>query len=313
MGRPPALTAAPWQHARVTDSSGLRVHLVDGTYELFRHHFAVPSHLDPAGMEVAATRGVLGSMLMLLDDGATHVAVATDHVVESFRNDLYDGYKTGEGMEPLLLAQFPMLEDALRALGVTVWAMVDQEADDGMAAGAFVAGADERVERVFICTPDKDLGQMVVGDRVVQFDRRKNEVRNAEGVRAKFGVPPESIPDYLGLVGDTADGFPGLPGWGAKSAGAVLGHYLHLEHIPALAKDWAVDVRGAVKLATTLSEQREAAELFRLIATLRTDHPVGEVDEWRWTGPTPEFAAWTQRLGSPGMLTRAERLASQRG
>ena len=290
----------------------MKVHLVDGTYELFRHHFAVPSHLDPSGMEVAATRGVVGSMLMLLEDGATHVAVATDHVVESFRNDLYDGYKTGEGMEPLLLAQFPMLEDALRALGVTVWAMVEQEADDGMAAGAFVAGADERVERVFICTPDKDLGQMVVGDRIVQFDRRKNEVRNAEGVRAKFGVPPESIPDYLGLVGDTADGFPGLSGWGAKSAGAVLGHYLHLEHIPALAKDWAVDVRGAVKLATTLNEQQEAAELFRLIATLRTDHPVGAVDEWRFTGPGPEFAAWTQRLGSPGMLTRAERLASER-
>ena len=290
----------------------MKVHLVDGTYELFRHHFAVPSHLDPSGMEVAATRGVVGSMLMLLEDGATHVAVATDHVVESFRNDLYDGYKTGEGMEPLLLAQFPMLEDALRALGVTVWAMVEQEADDGMAAGAFVAGADERVERVFICTPDKDLGQMVVGDRIVQFDRRKNEVRNAEGVRAKFGVPPESIPDYLGLVGDTADGFPGLPGWGAKSAGAVLGHYLHLEHIPTLAKDWAVDVRGAVKLATTLNEQQEAAKLFRLIATLRTDHPVGAVDEWRFTGPGPEFAAWTQRLGSPGMLTRAERLASER-
>jgi 5'-3' exonuclease len=290
----------------------MKVHLVDGTYELFRHHFAVPSHLDPAGMEVAATRGVVGSMLMMLEDGATHVAVATDHVVESFRNDLYDGYKTGEGMEPLLLAQFPLLEDALRALGVTVWAMVEQEADDGMAAGARVAGEDPRVEQVLICTPDKDLGQSVVGDRIVQFDRRKGEVRDAEGVRAKFGVPPESIPDYLGLVGDTADGFPGLPGWGAKSAGAVLGHYLHLEAIPALAKDWAVDVRGAVKLATTLSEQREAAELFRLVATLRTDHPVGTVDEWRWIGPTPEFAEWTTRLGSPGMLTRAERLASAR-
>jgi len=290
----------------------MNVHLVDGTYELFRHHFAVPPHLDPTGMEVAATRGVVGSILMLLEDGATHIGVATDHVVASFRNDLYDGYKTGEGMEPLLLAQFPLLEDALRALGVTVWAMVEQEADDGMAAGAFVAGADERVDRVFICTPDKDLGQMVVGDRVVQFDRRKNEVRDAEGVRAKFGVPPESIPDYLGLVGDTADGFPGLAGWGAKSAGAVLGHYLHLEAIPELAEDWAVDVRGAVKLATTLREQREAAELFRLVATLRTDHPVGTVDEWRWTGPTPEFAACTQRLGSPGMLTRAERLASAR-
>ncbi|MBK5289427.1 MAG: flap endonuclease [Acidimicrobiia bacterium] len=290
----------------------MNVHLVDGTYELFRHHFAVPTHLDPDGIDVAATRGVVGSLLMMLEDGATHVAVATDHIVESFRNDLYDGYKTGEGMDPVLLAQFPILEDALRALGVTVWAMVEQEADDGMAAGARVAADDERVERVFICTPDKDLGQSVVDERVVQFDRRKNEVRDAAGVRAKFGVGPESIPDYLGLVGDTADGFPGLPGWGAKSAAAVLGHYEHLEAIPALAKDWAVDVRGAVKLATTLSEHREDAELFRHIATLRTDHPVGTVDEWRWTGPTPDFAAWTKRMGSPGMLTRAERLASQR-
>ena len=290
----------------------MNVHLVDGTYELFRHHFAVPSHLDPAGIEVAATRGVIGSMLMMMEDGATHVAVATDHVVESFRNELYAGYKTGEGMDPVLLAQFPLLEDALRALGLTVWAMVDQEADDGMAAGAVVAGADERVERVFICTPDKDLGQSVVGERIVQFDRRKNEVRDAAGVKAKFGVPPESIPDYLGLVGDTADGFPGLAGWGAKSAGTVLGHYLHLEQIPALAKDWTVDVRGAVKLATILSEQRAEAELFRLIATLRTDHPVGDVDSWHWTGPTPEFAAWTERLGAPNLLARAQRLASQR-
>ena len=290
----------------------MQVHLVDGTYELFRHHFAVPAHVDPSGVEVAATRGVVGSMLQLLEGGATHVAVATDHIVESFRNDLYDGYKTGEGMEPLLLVQFPLLEDALEALGVTVWAMVEQEADDGMAAGARVAGEDERVERVFICTPDKDLGQSVVGDRIVQFDRRKGEIRDAHGVRTKFGVDPESIPDYLGLVGDTADGFPGLPGWGAKSAAAVLGHYAHLEAIPALAKDWAVDVRGAVKLATTLHEHRSDAELFRLIATLRTDHPVGRVDDWRWTGPGPEFAAWTERLGSPGMLRRADRLAHER-
>ena len=290
----------------------MNVHLVDGTYELFRHHFAVPEHRDPSGIEVAATRGVLGSMLMLLEEGATHVAVATDHVVESFRNDLYDGYKTSAGMEPLLLAQFPLLEEALTALGVTVWAMVEQEADDGMAAGARVAGEDPRVERVFICTPDKDLGQSIVGDRVVQFDRRKNEIRTAIGVREKFGVGPASIPDYLGLVGDTADGFPGLPGWGAKSAALVLGRYEHLEHIPDLAKDWDVDVRGAVKLATTFAAQRQAAELFRLIATLRTDHPVGTVDEWRWTGPRPEFAAWTERLGAPGMLSRAERLAAER-
>ncbi len=287
------------------------VHLVDGTYELFRHHFAVPSHLDANGIEVAATRGVVGSMLQLLEDGATHVAVATDHVVESFRNDLYDGYKTSEGMDPVLLTQFPMLEDALEALGVTVWAMVDQEADDGLAAGASVAGADERVGRVLICTPDKDLGQCV-GGTVFQFDRRKGELRDADGVRAKFGVGPASIPDYLALVGDTADGFPGLPGWGAKSTATVLAHYEHLEAIPALAKDWAVDVRGAVKLATALAAQQEDAALFKVLATLRTDHPVGAVDEWRWTGPTPELAAWAGRLGARGFVERADRLASRR-
>ena len=287
------------------------VHLVDGTYELFRHHFAVPSHLDPDGIEVAATRGVVGSMLQLLEDGATHVAVATDHVVESFRNDLYDGYKTSEGMEPVLLTQFPMLEDALAALGVVVWAMVDQEADDGLAAGAAVAGADDRVGRVLICTPDKDLGQCV-GGTVYQFDRRKGELRDAEGVRAKFGVVPGSIPDYLALVGDTADGFPGLPGWGAKSTATVLAHYEHLEAIPSLAKDWAVDVRGAVKLATVLAAQQEDAALFKVLATLRTDHPVGVVDDWRWTGPTPDLATWAERLGAKGFVNRADRLASQR-
>ncbi len=289
----------------------MNVHLIDGTYELFRHHFAVPEHRDPDGVEVAATRGVVGSMLQLLEDGATHVAVATDHIVESFRNDLYDGYKTGEGMEPELLTQFPLLEDALRALGVVVWAMVDQEADDGLAAGAFVAATDPAVEKVFVCTPDKDLGQCV-GGKVVQFDRRKGEVRDAAGVREKFGVDPASIPDYLALVGDTADGFPGLPGWGAKSSATVLARYEHLDAIPTLAKDWDVEVRGAVKLATTLAAQREDAELFRLLATLRIDHPVGSVEEWRWTGPSPAFAAWTQRLGAPGMLGRAERLAAAR-
>jgi 5'-3' exonuclease len=214
-------------------------------------------------------------------------------------------------MEPVLLAQFPILEDALEALGVTLWAMVDQEADDGLAAGAAVAGADPEVDEVLICTPDKDLGQCV-GGTVVQFDRRKGERRDAAGVRAKFGVGPPSIPDYLALVGDTADGFPGLPGWGAKSTATVLAHYEHLEAIPTLAKDWAVEVRGAVKLATTLAAQRDDADLFKVLATLRTDHPVGAVAEWRWTGPTPEFGAWTQRLGAPGMLTRAERLAESR-
>ena len=290
----------------------MHVHLVDGTYELFRHHFAVPSHHDPDGMEVAATRGVVGSILTMLEGGATHVGVATDHVVESFRNALWPGYKTSAGMEPELLAQFPVLEDALRALGVTVWAMVDVEADDALASAAAVGAADSRAERVIICTPDKDLSQCVVGDRVVQLDRRSTTIRDQAGVIEKFGVPPESIPDWLALVGDTADGFPGLPGWGAKSASAVLARYLHLEAIPALAKDWDVDVRGAVKLATALHDGRADADLFKVLATLRTDHPVGAVDDWRWHGPAPDFAAWTERLGAPGMLKRAERLAERR-
>jgi 5'-3' exonuclease len=291
----------------------VQVHLVDGTYELFRHHFAVPSHLDPDGMEVAAVRGVLGTIMLMLEDGATHVGVATDHVIESFRNDLYPGYKTSAGMPPELLAQFPLLEDALVALGVTVWPMIDQEADDGMAAAAAVAAADERVERAFICTPDKDLAQCVHDPDVAQLDRRKGGTTIDEaGVRAKFGVGPASIPDYLALVGDSADGFPGLPGWGAKSAGAVLARYEHLEQIPALAKDWDVTVRGAVKLAGTLVDQRADADLFKVLATLRTDADVGTVDEWEWTGPSAELGEWAERVGTPGLVARADRLAKQR-
>jgi 5'-3' exonuclease len=271
----------------------------------------VPEHLDPSGVDVAAARGVVGSVLMMLEDGATHVAVATDHVVESFRNDLYDGYKTSEGMDPILLAQFPLLEDSLTALGVTVWAMEEQEADDGLAAGARVASGDERVEQVLVCTPDKDLGQCV-GGTVVQFDRRKRELRDENGVREKFGVGPASIPDYLALVGDTADGFPGIPGWGAKSTATVLAHYEHLEAIPELAKDWGVEVRGAVKLATALHAGRADADLFKVLATLRTDHPVGAVDDWRWTGPAADFGDWAERFGQPNLLQRAERLAVHR-
>jgi 5'-3' exonuclease len=291
----------------------MHVHLVDGTYELFRHHFAVPSHVDPDGMEVAATRGVVGSVLMMLEGGATHLGVATDHVVESFRNELYPGYKTSAGMDPVLLAQFPVIEDALRALGVTVWAMVDVEADDAMASAAAVGAADARVERVIICTPDKDLSQCVVGDRVVQLDRRSTTIRDEAGVVEKFGVPPTSIPDYLALVGDTADGFPGVPGWGAKSASAVLARYLHIEAIPALAKDWDVEVRGAVKLATSLAAQADDARLFKVLATLVEDAEVGAVDDWRWTGPAPSFDAWCERLGAQGMATRARKLEKSRG
>jgi 5'-3' exonuclease len=284
----------------------MNVHLVDGTYELFRHYFALPSRADRDGREVGALVGVLESVLAMIRDGATHLGVATDHTVESFRNDLYDGYKTGDGIEPELWEQFHPLEGALRAMGVRVWAMVDQEADDGLAAAAARAEADTRVKRVFVCSPDKDLAQCVRDDRVVQFDRRRRELRNAAGVRAKFGVPPESIPDWLALVGDAADGFPGLPRWGAKSSATVLARYGHLERIPADAADWSVPVRGAAGLAATLREQREDALLFRELATLRTDHPVFDnVEELRWSGPTPDFPSLCARLGVPRLAERA--------
>jgi 5'-3' exonuclease len=291
----------------------MEVHLVDGTYELFRHHFAVPSHLDPDGMEVAATRGVLGNVLAMLEQGATHVGVATDHVIESFRNELWAGYKTSEGMPPELLAQFPLLEDGLRALGVTVWPMVDLEADDGLASAARVARDDERVERVLICTVDKDLGQCVEDPKVVQVDRRKGGVEIDEaGVRERFGVAPASIPDYLALVGDSADGFPGLPGWGAKSTAAVLAEYGHLDAIPDDAAEWKVQVRGAPKLAATLAGARAAAELFLDLATLRTGADVGTVDEWEWRGAQPELAPLAVRLGADNLVPRCLRLAEQR-
>ena len=291
----------------------MQVHLVDGTYELFRYHFALPSHVTTAGREVAATRGVLGTVLQLLEEGATHVGVATDHVIESFRNDLWPGYKTSAGMPPDLLAQFPLLEEGLAALGVAVFPMVEFEADDAMASAAVVAAADERVDQVVICTPDKDLGQCVVGDRVVQLDRRKGIVYDEKGVTEKFGVAPESIPDYLGLVGDSADGFPGLAGWGAKSAAVVLARYVHLEAIPSEATDWEVDVRGAAKLALTLREQAELAYLFRRIATVEPDAPtIEDVDELAWTGPRPALAALCEEIDAPGIIQRAERLGAQR-
>jgi 5'-3' exonuclease len=291
----------------------VQVHLVDGTYELFRHFYGAPPHLSAAGQEVGATRGVLSSMLNLLDEGATHLGVATDHVIESFRNDMWLGYKTGEGVDPELWSQSELLEDALAAMGVVVWPMVDWEADDALASAAAVAAADPAVDRVLICTPDKDLAQCVVGERVVQFDRRKGVVVDQAGVRAKFGVEPESIPDYLALVGDSADGFPGLPGFGAKTAAAVLARYGHLEAIPDAAGKWEAQVRGAPKLAATLSAARDAAMLFRDLATLRTEPPVlASVDELRWTGPTDTFAAVAAALESPGLAVRAARLARDR-
>jgi 5'-3' exonuclease len=291
----------------------VNVHLVDGTYELFRHFFVVPSAKDSDGREVGAVRAVLGSVLALIEGGATHLGVATDHVVESFRNRMWTRYKTGEGIDPALLAQFHPLEEALTAMGVVVWPMVEFEADDALASAAARAAADARVERVFVCTPDKDLAQAVVGRRVVQYDRRAGTIRGADDVVKKFGVPPESIPDYLGLVGDAADGYPGLPGWGAKTASAVLARYGHLEAIPASAAEWQVAVRGAAKLAATLVEYAELARLFRELATLRTDAPVSEaVEDLRWTGPRPEFFELCTRLDAGGLFRRAQHAAEKR-
>ena len=287
------------------------VHLVDGTYELFRYFLSPAAAFDrSAPPELRAVRGVVASVLGMLEGGATHLGVATDHVIESFRNALWPGYKTGEGMDPLLYAQFGPLEEALGALGVVVWPMVEFEADDALAAAAAMAAADPRVEQVVVCTPDKDLAQCVRGDRVVQLDRRTREVRNEAAVEQKFGVLPASIPDWLALVGDSADGYPGLPGWGPVSAATVLARYRHLEHVPKLATEWEVAVRGALRLATTLAEQRDRALLFRELATLRVDAPIGvDVDALRWVGPRASFAAWSARLGAPALHERATRLA----
>ena len=291
----------------------VKVHLVDGTYELFRY-FLSPAAFDRAApVEMRAVRGVVTSVLGMLEGGATHLGVATDHVIESFRNALWPGYKTGEGLDPALYAQFEPVEDALRALGVVVWAMDEFEADDALAAAAAMAAADPRVEQVVVCTPDKDLAQCVRGTRIVQLDRRTREVRDETGVERKFGVPPVSIPDWLALVGDSADGYPGLPGWGATSASAVLARYRHLEHIPAQATEWDVSVRGAARLAATLAAERERALLFRELATLRADAPIGvDVDGLRWTGPRPELERWAAHVGAPLLHDRAMRLATAR-
>lgn len=268
----------------------MEIYLVDGTYELFRHYYAVPSAHDADGREVGATRGVLRSMVGMLKNGVTHLAVATDHVVESFRNGLWAGYKTSEGVEPELLAQFPLLEEVLAAAGITVWPMVEFEADDALAAGAAEAARDKSVERVIICTPDKDLGQCVVGTRIVQLNRRTNVILDQARIVQKFGVLPESIPDYLALVGDTADGYPGLKGWGAKSSAAVLAKFLHLEAIPADSREWHVNAANAGVLADILVREKEKALLFRTLATLRSDIPLfDDVEQLRWKGPTPGF------------------------
>jgi 5'-3' exonuclease len=292
----------------------MQVHLVDGTYELFRQFLAPrPGHKDGDDVEVGATRAVVSSMLTMLEDGATHLGVATDHVIESFRNDLWETYKDGSGIDPLLKGQFPLLEDALSALGVTVWPMVEFEADDALGAAAVVAAKDRRVEQVIICTPDKDMGQCV-GGKVYQLDRRRDVLLDSEGVREKYGVLPESIPDWLALVGDTADGFPGLPGFGAKTAAALLSRYRHIEAIPDDPRSWEVPgVRGAERLAATLAAGREVAARFKVLATLRVDAPVGTVDEWEWKGPRPALDDWCTRFGSPRLAQRAAALAAKRG
>jgi 5'-3' exonuclease len=280
----------------------MEVHLVDGTYELFRHYYALPSARDAGGREIAAVRGVVASILGMINGGATHVGVATDHVIESFRNDLWPGYKTGAGIDPDLLAQFPLLEDALAALGVAVWPMVEFEADDALAAAAELAARDPRVDRVMICTPDKDLAQSVRGTRVVQMDRRARTVRDEDGVKAKFGVAPASIPDYLALVGDAADGYPGLPGWGAKSTAGVLSRFGRLEDIPDDWRTWNVNVMNPASLSRTLLRERDHAFLFRRLATLRTDIPLFDnIDALQWNGPTPGFAALAARLDAANL------------
>jgi 5'-3' exonuclease len=281
------------------------VHLVDGTYELFRHYFAVPAAVDTNGQEIGAVRGVLTSVLSMIERGATHIGVATDHVVESFRNDLYPGYKTSEGVAPELLSQFPVLEDAMEAMGVVVWPMVYYEADDALASAAAKAANDERVERVLICTPDKDLSQCVVGTRVVQLDRRRDVLRDEAGVVAKFGVTPQSIPDYLAVVGDSADGFPGLPGWGQKAAALTLSQYQHLENIPKDWREWHPSIRKARLLSESLFNGWNDAQLFRTLATLRLDVQVFEtIEDLRWIGPRPNFEEMCQRMRSPELLRR---------
>jgi 5'-3' exonuclease len=286
----------------------MKIYLVDGTYELFRYFFAVPSSKDASGQEIGAVRGVLGSVLQMIEAGVTHVGVATDKVVESFRNDLFPGYKTSEGVAPELLSQFPILEDAIAAMGVKTWPMVEFEADDALASAAVKAAADKKVEQVLICSPDKDLSQMVSGTRTVQVDRRRETTRDEAGVIAKFGVKPESIPDWLGLVGDSADGYPGVAGWGEKGAAMVLAHYPHLEQIPREWQAWHPSIKRAKGLCESLFNSWKEALLFRDLATLRKDVPVFDsIEELRWKGATPEFEKWGDRLRAKGLVERAKK------
>jgi 5'-3' exonuclease len=287
------------------------VYLIDGTYELFRHFFAVPSTTDASGQEIGAVRGVLASVVSMIEKGATHLGVATDHVVESFRNDLYPGYKTSEGVAPELLSQFPILEEALQSMGVLVWPEVYFEADDALASAAANAAKDPQVRQVFICTPDKDLAQSVVGARVVQQDRRREIVRDEAGVVEKFGVKPQSIPDYLAVVGDSADGYPGIAGWGTKAAAVVLSQYPHLEDIPKDWKQWHPSIKRARTLAESIFSAWDDALLFRTLATLRLDAPVFDtVEDLLWKGPRPNFEETCRRIQAPGLAQRIAKLRS---
>jgi 5'-3' exonuclease len=290
----------------------MNVDLVDGTYELFRHHYGLPAAVREKGSRTAATRGVLTTVLMMLEDGATHVGVATDHVIESFRNDMWPGYKSSAGMPEDLLAQFSLLEEALAAAGVAVWPMVEQEADDALAAAAALADGDPAVDQVRIHTVDKDLAQCVKGTRVVQVDRRKQQTFDEQGVLERYGVLPESIIDWLALVGDSSDGYPGLPGWGAKSSAAVLRRYPHIEDIPARFERWDVHVSGARRLSAVLTERMDDALLFRNLATLRLDADVGaDVEAMRWRGPTSALAPMCEHLNAAGVLKRYEAVAER--
>ena len=289
----------------------MRIHLVDGTYELFRHFFGAPSHVTSDGKEVGAVRAVANSMLSLIEQGATHIGIATDHVITSFRNELYEGYKDGSEIDPVILSQFLPLEEVLDVLGFTVFPMIEYEADDGLGAAAHKAAQHPEVQQVIICTPDKDLGQCLTSDeKIIQNDRRKQARITYQTVIEKFGVAPESIPDYLGLVGDTADGFPGIKGWGAKSSASLLSHYHHIENIPNDFNEWIPQVRSSQKLSETLNDDYELALLFKLIATIDYDAPTFEtVDDLRWSGPKQNYDAFLRSIDGERIIQRLESIS----
>jgi 5'-3' exonuclease len=292
----------------------VNLHLVDGTFELFRAYYGSPPSTDARGHEVGAARGLARSLLALLGErDVTHVAVAFDHVIESFRNELYPGYKTGDGIDPALHEQFGLAEDVCRALGIVTWPMIEFECDDALAAAAERFAPSTRIERIFICSPDKDLAQCVRGERIVCFDRMRRKTLDEAGVVTKFGVSPKSIPDWLALVGDSADGYPGIARWGAKSAAAVLGIYEHLEAIPGDSTGWRVQVRGAASLAHSLSAHRGEALLYRRLATLRADVPLTErLEDLRWRGPdVAALTTFAEQWGDDVVVERAERLAAR--